>query len=447
MRRFLTAVFLLASFCPSHSQPLRDLLERAKSNYPLLKARRLESVAMDDELRYAKSAALPTVDAAYQVNYATYNNITGMATAQNFVPISGPPSTTNSSQAVFGSAAGLLMNWDMITFGQRRSKTGSAQASLDYQKAEEQNEIFQHEVRTANAYFDLLVSNELVKVYTKNVARSQDNLRIVRSLASSGLRPGVDTAMFKAELARAKIELLNYEKLRESQQLKLSELLGDDSNAAITTDSIYFSKLPALPDTLGSVLHPLIGLSSGKLKMSEYERLILQRSLYPKLSFWGTAYGRGSGIRYDGTVNSEDGLSLSRYNYGVGLVLSVPVLQFVRTQHQLHSKTAQIQANKERLNATNLQLDKQRQLAEVILDHSLKIAAESPSFFEASTYAYKGLASRYNSGLLNYTELIQAQFALVQSEADLKRAYIEAWKALLYMAAVNGNLDDFVNQL
>src|SRR6478735_7795737 len=95
----------------SHAQSLREMLDRAKANYPLLKAKALESEAKEQDVRYAKSSSIPSLDAGYQVNYATYNNITGMATAQPFVPISGPPSGTNSSNAVFGSAAGLLMNW------------------------------------------------------------------------------------------------------------------------------------------------------------------------------------------------------------------------------------------------------------------------------------------------------------------------------------------------
>lgn len=449
MKRIIivTIGILLLSTGASQAQALKGLLEKAKTDYPLLKAKRFESAAREDQVRYAKSAAVPSIDAGYQVNYATYNNITGMATAQHFVPISGPPSAANSSDAVLGSAGGLLMNWELLTFGQRKSKVRSAKAALDYQKADEQNEIFQHQIRTANAYLDLLVAHELVKVYRRNLLRAEDNVRIVRSLSGSGLRPGVDTALFQGELARAKVDLLNHERLWQAQQLQLSELLGDNNMSEVSVDSSYFSRLPVLPDSLGPALHPLVGISANKLKISEHERAALQRSLYPKLSLWGTAYGRGSGIRYDGYVNSEDGLSFSRYNYGAGLVLSIPLLQFTRTQYQIRSQNAQIQADRERLNATNLQLTKQKQLAEVTLINSIKIATETPAFFTASNYAYKGLLSRYNSGLLNYTELIQAQYTLVQSEADLRKAYVEAWKALLYLSAVTGDLNTFINQL
>jgi outer membrane protein len=77
----------------------------------------------------------------------------------------------------------------------------------------------------------------------------------------------------------------------------------------------------------------------------------------------------------------------------------------------------------------------------------LKVAQESPSFYQAAEFSYRTLKSRYNSGLVNYSDLIQAQYALIKSEADLKRAYIESWKALLYKAAVQGDINIFLNQL
>jgi len=439
-------VLFLVSFA-ADGQSLKETLEKAKANYPILKAKRLESDAKQSQVRYAKSAVVPTLDAGYQVNYATYNNITGMATTQSFVPISGPPSPTNSSQAVFGSVGGLLLNWDLVTFGQRSSAIATSAASRDYQKADEQNEIFQHTIRTANAYLDVLIASELITVYERNLTRSEDNLRMVRALARNGLRPGVDTALYLAEVAKAKIDLLNYNKLLQAQQLQVSEFLGDHEITSVVVDTIYATRLPVRPDTANSIPHPLITLSASRRNIAMQESSVLQHSLYPKLSLWGTAYGRGSGIRYDGYVHAEDGLSFSRYNYGAGLVLSVPLLQFMRTRYQIRSQNALVEASEERLNATKLQLTKQQQLAEITFSNAMKVVAESPAFLAASTYAYRGSLSRFNAGLLTYAELIQAQYALAQAEADLKRAHVEAWRALLYFAAVHGDLNLFINQL
>ena len=86
-------------------------------------------------------------------------------------------------------------------------------------------------------------------------------------------------------------------------------------------------------------------------------------------------------------------------------------------------------------------------MADITLSNALKIAQESPSFYQSSEFSYRTLLSRYNSGLVNYADLIQAQYALIKSEADLKKAYLDAWKALLYKAAVQGNINIFLNQL
>jgi len=430
----------------SQAQSFKDLVNRAEANYPLLKAKGYEVQARKDQVAFVKSSTLPSLDAAYQLNYATYNNITGMAVGQSFVPISGPPSEGNEYQAVFGSVGGLLLNWEPFTFGQRKSKINTAKAYQDYQQADASLEIFQHQVRTANAYLDLVMAHELIKVYSKNLERAKDNFRIVRSLTRSGLRPGTDTALVNAELSQAKIELLNYEKLRQTRQLLLSEFLGGGEETFVI-DSSFFKTLPHDEADTAHSNHPLIHLSLSRMVVGQSERTSLRRTLYPKLSLWGTAYARGSGIRYDGFVDSDDGLSFSRYNYGMGLVLSVPLLRFANVRHQVNAQESLIKADEERLNLVKLQLEKQSQLADVTLSNALKIADETPSFYQAAEFSYRTLLSRYNSGLLNYTDLIQSQYILIKSETDLKKTYLDAWKALLYMAGTRGDINIFLNQI
>lgn len=447
MKGLIPLTFLFLLTFSADAQALVDILGQAKEHYPLIKARHYEVEEKRDQVAYARSAAIPQLNAGYQLNYATYNNITGMATAGFIVPISGPPSAANSDEMVFGSAAGVVLNWDVLTFGQRRTAVESAQSDLALQESELENEIFQHQIKTARAYLDLIMTYELVKVYTKNVQRAEDNVRIVRSLAMSGLRPGVDSALFVSELSRARIELLNYQRLRDMNTLQLSELLGSVDMGSITVDSVFFKVLPQLTEASARASHPMLKVSSNRIDLAKSEKRSIQRSWNPKLSFWGTAYGRGSGVRFDGYTNQEDGLSLSRYNYGAGLEITMPLLAFARISHQVRASESRIKMEQENLNLVELQLASQDQLATVTLRNALAIAGESPHSFAAADYAYRALMSRYNAGLVNYSDLIQAQYALVKAESDLKKAYIDAWKALLYRSAVDGDLEIFIKQL
>lgn len=446
MKRFTSIISLIFFTYLCHGQALREVLKQAEANYPLLKAKAHEVQSRRDGVALARSAALPSMDAVYQLNYATYNNITGMAAGQGFVPISGPPSTSNEYAGVFSSVGGLLLDWEPFTFGRLKSKINTAKAYQDYEEADQAREIFQHQVNTANAYLDLVMTHELVKVYSKNLERAEDNLRIVKSLARSGLKPGTDTALFKAELSKAKIELLNYERLRETQHILLSELLGGNESIH-PIDSSFFKRLPNASSDSSLRNHPEIRLSASRLTINLHEKALLQRSLYPKLSLWGTVYARGSGIRYDGYVDSQEGLSFSRYNYGAGVVLSIPLLRFTGVHHQVSAHESLIRAEEERLNSVKLHLSKQNDIANATLSNALATAMESPSFYESSEFSYRTLLSRYNSGLVNYADLIQAQYSLIKSEADLKKSHLDAWKALLYKAAVQGDIAIFLNQL
>ena len=42
---------------------------------------------------------------------------------------------------------------------------------------------------------------------------------------------------------------------------------------------------------------------------------------------------------------------------------------------------------------------------------------------------------------------MQAQYALIKAETDYKLAYMGVWKALLFKAAVNGDLNLFINEV
>ena len=174
---------------------------------------------------------------------------------------------------------------------------------------------------------------------------------------------------------------------------------------------------------------------------------MLSRTMLPTLGIWGTTFARGSGVRNDGTVNSPDGLNFQRYNYGFGLQLSMPLLQYARINPQIQQQKLLVKSNEEKLKDISLQLRKQLEMADTTLDNALSTARENSFLLESSDLSYRAMLSRYRSGLENFTDLVQAQYSLVKAEAEMKTAYINVWKALLLKAAVEGDLNEFLNQV
>jgi outer membrane protein TolC len=450
--RYIHLLFALFFYLSSiHAQQttntsLKEVLQLAETNYPLLKSKMLEVQAAEQSVQVIRTTFIPTLDAAYQLNYATHNNITGMAYPQLLIPISGPPSANNNFNGVFGSAASLLMNWQPITFGQRQSQVDVAKAGATYSNADLQNEIFRHKVNVINAWLDVLMATELLRVHEENVQRTEVNLTAIRTLVVTGIKPGVDTALLKAEVSKAKVELLNSRKYKEQAVIIFTQLLATDAMFSFT-DSSYFNKLPAVFSTADSVQHPFLSLYNSSIDVNVARKKSLSKTTMPTLGVWSTLYARGSGVDYTGAIKATEGLGLQRYNYGLGLQLSIPILQSVRIKPQLQQQDYLIRSQQERKNEIMLQLKKQNQLADTAISHSLAVVKETPLFYESAAFSYKALLARYQSGLANFADLMQAQYGLLKAETENKMAHMAVWKAVLYKAAVSGNLNLFINQV
>jgi outer membrane protein len=443
------SIVLLTDFeanAQQQSNTLVGLLQLAERNYPLLKSKMLDIQVAQKGVNETRSTLIPSLDASYQINYATYNNITGMTYSQFLVPISGPPSSDNNFNGVFGSVTSLLLNWQPITFGQRNAQVAVSKAGLHYADADAQNEIFKHKTKVINAYLDVLTTNELMKLHQNNLKRAETNLLLIKSLVVSGIRPGVDTALVRAEISKAKVDLLNNQKYQEQSIINLSQLLAADSNI-ICTDTIYFSRLPATLPVSDSVDHPLISLYKSNVEMSQARKKALSKTTMPVLGVWSTMFARGSGISYDNIADPAAGLAFQRYNYGAGVQISMPLLQVVRIHPKLQQQNLLIQSDLEKLKEVELQLNKQQELADATLRNAYEIAKESSIFLESAQFSYKAILSRYQSGLTSLADFIQAQYALINAETDYKLAYMSVWKACLYKAVVDGNLNLFINQL
>lgn len=358
-----------------------------------------------------------------------------------------PPSSGNSYDPVPGTAAGVLAKWNPITFGQRRAAVEYQQQLYERQLAEVENEVLRVQFEVVYRYLDITSTNQLINVHKKNIERNTYNLNQVRSLIRSGIRPGVDSLKFAGELSKAKIMLFDLQNLERTQRHELAELLVESELPQLPVDSGFTNSLPKLPFRESTTLHPLqrtaeIGSSDERTKLGR-----IQKSWVPRLEFWGTAYGRGSGIDFEGQINKGEGLALSRYNFGIGLQVVFPLLDWsnlnVRTKKQeqqlLYSVNATEQIKGDILRQQRVSLDN--------VTAFLNIATEAPVELQANEAAYRAISIRYRTGLVDYAELIRSQYDLVQAESRLRNSYIDCWKALLKLSVSRGDIGLFLEQV
>lgn len=454
--RFLTLIVSLwAITVTQHAMgqqvlSVKDVLFLVQSQQPQLAGYKEQANAAGYNVKIAKNTMMPEVTAGYQAGYATYNNITGMSYPGLILPISGPPSSGNVYDPVPGTALGAMVKWNPLTFGQRQAAVEKAAAEYRLANSFYNDALFRQQYMAIATYLNAVYLQRLVESYKANIARTRAGLEQSLVYAAEGLRPGIDTTQFQAALAQAETELLNTQGqyYRELTELSRIAAISASPDNISLSDTLLATQLPlAKTDTLKMTDHPLFRYYEAKKEVSEAALKEVQRLWRPRLDIWANAYARGSGVGADGTVDKANGWSLTRKNYGAGIQVSFPILQFTQVSLQKKQHQATVKAATAEMGQVTLNLQKQQEIAQFNYRQSLLVARQSTVQSQAARYAYDGLTLSYQSGLIDFTRLIQGQYDLLKAETNEAGALLQAWRALLEISIANGNLEEFTGSI
>jgi outer membrane protein len=454
--RICTILFIL--FTSTHltlraqtvSLSIRDAVHKVQTNLPQLEALRQQAKSTEQNIALAKNTIIPDLNAGYQINVATYNNITGMSYPGFLLPISGPPSLSNKMNFIPGSALGALVKWNPFTFGQRDAAIEKATAQFKQANAAYNEQLFQYQYSAVNIYLEAVYCKQVLKSLHANINRSKVSLEQVLVLTKNGLRPGIDTTQFQAAIAQAEMDYLQTERTCQQKITELTRLTGvyTPVESIVLTDTLFNQDAFIVADTSSSIeQHPYYQNLQAQQKITEAGLKEIQKSWVPQLDFWGNVYARGSGVDATGDVNKWNGLGLSRTNAGVGVQLSFPVLQYSKVNIKKKQQEALLAADKARLAQAQLDISKQIETAVMQYQQDVKIANKSPELLKAANDVYAGLKLSYETGLIDFTRLANAQYDLQRAEVNNANARLQLWRSLLAIAVAKGNLNLFTEQL
>jgi outer membrane protein TolC len=433
---------------PDTSIHLKDAVLIAEQRYHLLKSKQEEVNAAIKDIEVVKYSRVPSIDVSYQAGYGTANNLTGIFYPGYVLPMTGPPSVSNNYSGGTGSAASALLNWQASTFGQRNAAINVSIAAANSTQSELQQFIFEHKINVLSTYLDLLLAYDVVSVHQHNIERVQASLHQSRVLAATGIKPGVDTALFLSELSKAKIDWLSAKRLLQVNQLLLQQLIVTNA-LPVPADTAFLNNLPAPAAPADSSFSnaPVVKSIQNQLMLSQSKEEFLKRSFLPKLNVWASGFARGSAFQANGDIKTWDGMGLSRYNYGAGLQLSFPIMKYGEVRKLVQQQEFLSKATWERLEDRKLALSTQQNIAIVTYNNAMAIAAETGRQLQSGQYAFSAMQTRYNTGLVTFSDLVQAQYNLLKAELDVKKSYCEVWKALLLQAAIKGDETIFLNEI
>jgi outer membrane protein len=435
----------IAQTAPSGPFTLNDAVQAALKNYPAIKERRARAQAADEGVGVARTAYLPRLDMLWQENRATTNNVFGLLLPQGVVPpISGPVLGTRSYNAVWGSAAGVLLSWEAIDFGQRKATVDVARAQLSLARAQTALTELDAASAAADAFLTVLAADESVRAARANVDRLQVFADAVRTLVQNQLRPGADQSRAEAELAVARNQL--------SQAIQVADLarasLADAIGAAGAPVELVVGALATVPEVAveppNLKSHPAARAGQANVDAVRARERALDRAYFPQVALQSAFAGRGSDADVPGQPSLGNGAWLHVPNWAIGASVTFPAFDIFAINARKRVEVQNELAENARYQQTIQSLTTQDARARALMKAAADIARNTPVERQAATDAESRARARYQTGLANITEVAEAQRLLAQAEADDAVARLGVWRALLAAAQTRGDLAPFL---
>ena len=424
-------------------------IDAAVKDFPTVTEAAARAVAATEAVHESSAAYVPRLDALWQLNRASRNNVFGLLLPQSILPsISGPVLGTDSLESAWGSAAGLLFSAEVFDFGRRSATVGAASAQATSSEAQASLARLNAGVAVADAYLAALGAQQTVLAARANVARLETLRSTVKAQVDAELKPGADQSRIDAELAAARNRLLTAEQVAAIAKLTIAEAMGRaDLDVALDPGSLLAFQ-PAVPSRADNPIanHPAVIAATELAKAADLKREVTRLSFRPRLFFNGALAARASGANVDGTVDGSHGLWPDVPNWAAGLTVSFPFLDFTANRARLAVDTAEAAASQARLQGVTQRKRIEIRQAEVMLDVAARMAANVPVQLSAAQQADAQARARYDAGLTSILEVAEAQRLLAQAESEEALAALAVWRARLALAAASGDLAPFITE-
>jgi len=449
LSRALVVLELLAAL-PSHAQlTLEQAVSQATARYPAVQVSLERVSAAAAGINLARTSYLPRADFLGQIDRATHNNVFGLMLPQPLPvisSISGPVLRTNSLDSVWGTAVGALVSWEPFDFGLRKANVDAAESARRRAQTEVTVTRLQVGAAAADSFLTILAAQQTVEAAKAGVERARVLDLVVETLAKNELRPGAEASRTRAELALAETQLIRAEQAVDESRAALAQLLGvAPADVSVLSGNLLQLPPEAPQPPAAPANHPLAVAQSAALEEVKAREKSLDRSFYPRFTLEGTLYSRGTGIQADGsTGNAASGLGPNIQNWGLGMSLTFPLFERYSIRARKEIEQANERAESARYKQVKQDIEGQIERAKASLAGARRVAANTPVVLDSARATEQQATARYKAGLGTIVEVAEAQRLLSQAEIDDSLARLGIWRAMLGLAAAQGDLSAYL---
>ena len=434
---------------------LQRVLEKAVSNYPSIKAKQAKKAAAEMRLKSSKDDYLPDLITQNQITYSTSNGLNGSFWPNEgySVPTAGGIRPESIYTPVFGSFSTISLNWNIFNFGKIKNNVAYNKSKYEEATADYEEELFKHKIKACDAYLLFLVYEKASKLQEENYKRANDLYTSIKAYTNSGIRPGTDSSYARAELSKARINLLTAQLKEKEQKISLAELIGTDSVDFEVDTMQFFTNTPEIKTATNFDVkkHPYLLPYEKAVTAGLFEAKRTMSSYYPSFTLRTIGWARGSGISNTDASKFNpgfaDGVDFRAYNYMIGATFIFNILDYPKTRHEYKAQLFSVDQMKELYNEEMLQIKGEYEKAASDLLLYQEQAKEAPVQLNAARAAYSQAKARYDGGLNTLPELTQNYYLLNRAENDMAITINNVWRGLLIKSAANGDLAIFLDSL
>jgi multidrug efflux system outer membrane protein len=319
--------------------------------------------------------------------------------------------------------------WELDLFGRVRRNVEANRADLEGAEANLRDAQVSVIAEVARTYFELRGEQNQLAVARRNVENQQGTLTYTEARLSAGRGTELDTSRARAQLSTTLSTIDPLEAAVSRSIHRLGVLTGRDPNALQDLLSPPHD-LPPLPQTLAvgdpeSLLRrrPDIRVAERQLAASTARIGVAVADLFPKVTFTGN-------FGYDAVNLNALGTSGSRA-YTIGPSISWAAFDLGRVKAQVAGSRARTDTALAQYEQTVLRALEETENALVTHARSRGQLTHAADAAESSTTAAKLARARYEGGLVDFLEVLDAERTQLQAEDSLAQSRTQAVTSLI----------------
>ena len=431
---------------------LAELIDATKNYLPSLMQKQALVSAAQANVMDLKNSFLPKMYVGDELSLGTDNSLAGSYLPEIIVPsVSSGVTGSNNFQAATGNIATFYSEYPVITFGLHTAQIRNAMSYVNFQKSDFEKELYLTKIQVCQLYFNLLQNISRLNVDAQNVDRYQNIFNVIQSLTKSGITPGADSSLAKAELSSAKVTYNQTSGKVSQLKEQLSYYTGIvSSKLNIDTLKTTYSMdvLSSINTPTDTLINPLIDYYVKQKEIFISNEKVISKSYLPKVLLGLSGFARGSSIQYNNDYKSlSTGFGYQRFNYLAGFGISYDLFNGIYKHDKLAVNRYQIKASDYALQQQKLALQSAQSQADIDIQTANANLQELPVQTKAASDVYLQKVAQYKAGLITLIDLTNASFVLYRSQTDYIEAINDWYTANLLKAQANGNLDLFIQTI